>query len=116
VLVVAFQAPLSFLNAYRFRQDVEDVLAHAKGTPRLLVLEASSVVEIDFTAARVLDDAIADCREKGVDVAIARLESLRAHEELKRFGVLKTLGEGRLFHSVDAATHALAPDAAVHPA
>ncbi len=54
VLVVAFQAPLSFLNAYQFQHDMRDAIARADGGLRLVVLEASSVVEIDFTAARIL--------------------------------------------------------------
>ncbi len=54
VLVVAFQAPLSFLNAYQFQHDMREAIARADGGLRLVVLEASSIVEIDFTAARIL--------------------------------------------------------------
>jgi MFS superfamily sulfate permease-like transporter len=113
VLVVAFQAPLSFLNAYQFQHDMREAIARADGGLRLVVLEASSVVEIDFTAARILNDVIARCRARGVDFAIVRLESVRAQEALKSFGVMATLGEDRLFHSVDEATRKLAPEAAV---
>jgi len=113
VVVVAFQAPLSFLNAYRFQIDFRDAVERGGGAPRLVVLEASSIVEIDFTAARVLNEAITRCREKGADFAMARLESVRAQAALVDFGVMATLGEGRLFHSVDEATRALAPNAAV---
>lgn len=111
VLVVAFQAPLSFLNAYRFRQDFRAALARASGGLELVVLEASSMVEIDFTAARILRNVIAECREQGVDFAIVRLESVRAQESLERFGVLAELRSDRLFYSVDEATKRLAPDA-----
>ena len=113
VLVVAFQAPLSFLNAYQFQRDMRGAIARADGGLRLVVLEASSVVEIDFTAARILNDVIAQCRARGVDFAIVRLESVRAQEALKSFGVMATLGKDRLFHSVDEATRKLAPEAEV---
>ena len=113
VLVVAFQAPLSFLNAYQFQQDMREAIARADGGLRLVVLEASSVVEIDFTAARILNDVIARCRARGVDFAIVRLELVRAQAALESFGVMATLGEDRLFHSVDEATRKLAPEAAV---
>jgi sulfate permease, SulP family len=113
VVVVAFQAPLSFLNAYQFQHDLRKVIAQAGDGLRLVVLEASGIVEIDFTAARILDEVIAHCRSKGADFAVARLESARAEAALERFGVLKTMGAGRLFHSVDEATRSLAPDAAV---
>jgi len=113
VLVTAFQAPLSFLNAYGFEQDFRRALAKAGQGLELVVLEAGSVVEIDFTAARVLRAAIAACRERGVDFAIVRLESVRAQEALERFGALAELGGDRLFHSVDEATRGLAPNARV---
>ncbi|ARN82318.1 SulP family inorganic anion transporter [Methylocystis bryophila] len=117
VIVVAFQAPLSFLNAYGFRSDLEEAIARDHAAPvRLVILEVSSNVEIDYTAARILDETIRRCRTRGVDFAIARLESVRAQAALKRFGVSATLGEGHIFHSVDEATRALAPDAAVRPA
>ncbi len=113
VLVVAFQAPLSFLNAYQFQQDMREAIVRAGGGLRLVVLEASSVVEIDFTAARILQGVIAQCRARDVDFAIVRLESVRAQAALENFGVMATLGEDRLFHSVDEATRKLAPEAAV---
>ena len=103
VLVVAFQAPLSFLNAYQFHHDFVRALERAEGGLALVVLEASSIVEIDFTAARILKEVIERCREMNVDFAIARLESVRAQAALEHFGVLKTLGDGRVFHSVDEA-------------
>jgi len=116
VIVVAFQAPLSFLNAYGFRKDLEEAIERVEGRARLVILEASSIVEIDYTAAQILGEAIRDCRKQGVDFAITRLESVRAQAALERYSVLATLGQGRLFHSVDDATRALAPDAAVRPA
>jgi sulfate permease, SulP family len=113
VLVVGFQAPLSFLNAYQFQHDMRRTIARADGGLRLVVLEASSIVEIDFTAARILGGVIAQCRAQGVDFAIVRLESLRAQAALENFRVMATLGADRLFHSVDEATRKLTPEAAV---
>ena len=73
--MVAFQAPLSFLNAYQFHHDFVRALERAEKGLSLVVLEASSIVEIDFTAARILRELIERCRESNVDFAIARLES-----------------------------------------
>ncbi|HEY1544597.1 MAG TPA: solute carrier family 23 protein, partial [Xanthobacteraceae bacterium] len=53
VVVAGLQAPLSFLNAYRFRADARALLQAAPDKPRLFVLEATGIVEIDFTAAQV---------------------------------------------------------------
>lgn len=107
VLVMGFQAPLSFLNAYDFRRGVLAAIdARAAGT-RLLVLEASSIVEIDFTASTILTAVIAKAHDAGLDVAVARLESVRAQAAFERFGVTDALGPGRVFQSVDAAIRAL---------
>lgn len=106
VLVLGFQAPLSFLNARTFRRDLIDALDRARGETRLVVLEASGVVEIDFTAAEALSDAIARAHALGVDVAVARLESVRAQAALARFGVLEQLGPNHVFRSVEDAIRA----------
>ncbi|MEW6638930.1 MAG: SulP family inorganic anion transporter [Pseudomonadota bacterium] len=108
VLVMGFQAPLSFLNAEHFRRDVV-ALRQAAAQVHLVVLEATGVVEIDFTAAQVLKDLIRACHEEGVIFAIARLESERAQAALARFGVDQLLGPDRLFHSVEEAVQACRP-------
>jgi len=78
VVVVGFQAPLSFLNAYEFRRNLLMALDRASPPARLCVLEAGSIVEIDFTASEVLLQVIDAARRRGVNMAVARLESVRA--------------------------------------
>jgi SulP family sulfate permease len=107
VIVAGFQAPLSFLNAYDFRRGILDALQASRQKPRLLVLEATGIVEIDFTAAQVLIELIRKCHADGVDFAIARLESVRAQEAMARFGINDLLGPDHLFHSVEEAIRAL---------
>jgi MFS superfamily sulfate permease-like transporter len=103
IIVVGFQAPLSFLNAYHFRRDVLTAIKSSSQTVRLLVLEATGIVEIDFTASQVLAGIIHDCRQDGVDFALARLESLRAQNALVRFGIEALLGPDHQFRSVEEA-------------
>ena len=107
VIVVGFQAPLSFLNAYDFRRDILAALASSSQKVRLLVLEATGIVEIDFTAAQVLTDVIRQCHADGIDFAIARLESDRAQAAIVRFGIETLLGRDHEFQSVEAAIRAL---------
>jgi sulfate permease, SulP family len=107
IIVVGFQAPLSFLNAYHFRRDILGALQSQTQRPRLLVLEATGIVEIDFTAAQILRDIIRKCHAEGVDFAIARLESVRAQAAMAKFGIDELLGPNHLFHSVQEAVAAL---------
>jgi MFS superfamily sulfate permease-like transporter len=111
VVVAGLQAPLSFLNAYRFRADVRDLIRNRAQPVRLFVLEATGIVEIDYTAAQVLVSLIGECREQDIVFAMARLESVRAQEALTRFHIHEALQPDRLFRSVEEAIRALGPGA-----
>jgi MFS superfamily sulfate permease-like transporter len=114
IIVAGFPAPLSFLNAYHFRRDILEALKSSPQKARLLVLEATGIVEIDFTAAQILAELIRSCHADGVDFAIARLESIRAQHALVRFGIDALLGPDRQFHSVEEAIQARGRKATVH--
>ena len=104
---MGFQAPLSFLNAYDFRRDVSETVKARTGAIHLFVLEASGIVEIDFTAASILASVIAAARKAGVDFAVARLESVRAQQAFDRVGITQQLGADHIFESVAEAIQAL---------
>lgn len=106
VRVVGLQAPLSFLNAYAFRQAIQ---ALPESGIRLIVIEANAIVEIDYTGAKVLSDVVRRLRADGVDVAFARLESVRAQQSFARQGLQALVGRDHLFHSVEEAVRALTP-------
>jgi MFS superfamily sulfate permease-like transporter len=108
VLVVGMQAPLTFLNASTFRADLLRALQASKPELKLLVLEAASIPEIDFTAAQDLCEVLKECHQQGVSVAIARLESVRAQDAFERFRIYDVLPKDHFFHSVDQAIRALA--------
>jgi MFS superfamily sulfate permease-like transporter len=107
VAVAGFQAPLSFLNGPSFRADVMNLLQSAAAKPKLLVLEASGIVEIDFTAAQTLQELFKACHAQGVTVAVARLESVRAQAAFERFGLYDVLPKDRVFLSADEAVRKL---------
>jgi MFS superfamily sulfate permease-like transporter len=109
VLVVGFQAPLTFLNADDFRRQLRQWVADEADTPRLLVLEASGIIQIDFTAAEILKELAAELREQGVKLAVARLEAVRAQTDFERFGLTQALGATHFFRSVAEAVVALGP-------
>jgi SulP family sulfate permease len=106
VIVAGFQAPLSFLNAYHFRRDLMALLNSSAQQPRLIVLEATGIVEIDFTAVQILSDTIRACRSLGVRFTIARLESERAQQAIEKFGIDALIENGKPFHSVEEAVRA----------
>jgi MFS superfamily sulfate permease-like transporter len=106
VEVIALQAPLSFLNAYDFQSEISAMLRRADA-PRLVVIEANAIVEIDYTGASVLAGLVRRFRAEGVDVAFARLESVRAQESFARQGLEALVGRDHMFRSVQEAIAAL---------
>ena len=108
VLVIAFQAPLTFLNVYKFQDSARRAIRQSRAPLELIVLEASSIVEIDFTAAQILLEIIEECAQSKITFAIARLESVRAEEAFERFGITEAVHPDHFFHSVDEAIRMLA--------
>lgn len=105
VLVFALAAPLTFLNA---RVIGARLRAEAGAVPglRRVVIEATGVIGIDFTGARVFAETLAGLRAQGVELALARLENERAAAEAARTGLIAAFGAGHVFHSVEEAVQA----------
>jgi MFS superfamily sulfate permease-like transporter len=77
VLVFAPAAPLNFTNVQDIVGRIRKAIATRKPPVKLLVIEASGIIDIDYTGAQLLRRAIVDLRKKGITVAIARL----SHEQ-----------------------------------
>ena len=73
------------------------------------MIEANALAEIDYTGATMLADLVGRLRERGVDVAVARLESVRAQQSFARLGLFALIGRDHVFRSVQEAIDALAP-------
>jgi len=61
-----------------------------------------------ISAAQSLLELFKACREQGVTVAVARLESVRAQAAFERFGLYDVLPKDHVFLSVDEAVRKLA--------
>lgn len=109
VVVVGFHAPLNFLNADSFQDQCLALLTPADGSPKLAVLEAAGLIDIDFTAGQALRNIVAACKANGVTFALARLESPVAQAALDRLGLRALIGSDHIFESVDGAVRALGP-------
>ena len=107
LVVFNFQAPLNFLNADGFRDQVLGIIETRGPGLKVAILEAAGILDVDFTAAAALKAVIHRCTELGVTFAIARLESVSGQEAFERLGISDALGKGHLFDSVDSAVRAL---------
>ena len=110
VIVYLMYAPLWYGNAGYFRSRVGQIVASAPHPVHALVLDADAMSDIDFTGARTLGELATELRQQGVALAIAR-SSHDVHHDLKHSGLLQSIGQDRLFTSVDEAVKALAAQA-----
>lgn len=109
VAVLAFSAPLTFLNADGFAKEFLARVNIGAGPIKLAVLEAAGIVMIDFTAAQALEGVVKTCRAAGVEVAVARLESVAAQDAFARLGLTALIGADHIYPSVAEALSALMP-------
>lgn len=110
ILVFALGAPVNFINARYMLARLTDAIAAMAHPCRLVVIEANGVIDVDFTGSLILQQGIADLRRRGIDVAIARLESERATQAATRTGLIEALGADHVFRSVDEAIRSCKPD------
>jgi MFS superfamily sulfate permease-like transporter len=108
VLVFAPAAPLTFANAQYISDNIMAALAAAPAPVKLLVIEASGMIAIDYTGSQILQQTIARLRSRSIDVAIARLLDTRAHAEASQTGLIAALGPQRVFKSVEEAVRRIA--------
>lgn len=107
VLVFAFGAPIAFINANYLVERLTHAVKAAPAPLRLVVIEANGVLDVDFTGSLILQQTIAQLHRRGIAVAIARLESMRAMQAADRTGLIEALGPDRVFRSVQQAIDAI---------
>jgi MFS superfamily sulfate permease-like transporter len=62
--------------------------------------------QLDITSAEMLDELVRVLRSAGVDVVLAEVRAA-VLEMADRTGLLDTIGDDHVFHTVDEAIHAL---------
>jgi sulfate permease, SulP family len=111
VLVFATAAPLTFTNAQHISDKIMRALDAAPAPVKLLVIEASGMIDIDYTGSQILQRTIAELRSRSIDVAIARLSDPQAQAQAGQTGLIAALGPERVFRSVEEAVRGLRPGA-----
>jgi MFS superfamily sulfate permease-like transporter len=103
ILVFAPGAPINFTNAFYVRGKLMDAIATMREPCRLVVIEANGVINFDFTGSDILQQVVSELRRRGIDVAMARLESEHAQRAAERTGLVAELGTNHLYRSVEDA-------------
>jgi high affinity sulfate transporter 1 len=108
VLVYRFEANLFYANADRFMEEVLRLVLEGSAQVRVLVLDASGIDEVDYTAARMLLQLRGELAKHDVAVDIVTPHGLLL-EELRRYGMSAEGGGADVYMTVDDAM------AAIHP-
>ena len=114
LVIFRFDAPLFYANANRFSDDVKAVMEGAPTPVQWLVLDCSSVTDVDYSAGLELTDLISYVHQRGARFGLVRAdESLLA--TLRTYGVLGEVAPDRVFEHLEevfAAYEALPPSSA----
>ncbi len=104
VVVLRFDAPLYFANVEFLKEELRRLEARQKGRMRVLVLDASSVNDLDSSADRALHEIADDFASRGVDLYLANVKGLIL-DVMRRSGFYDHLGVDHFFLSTDEAVN-----------
>ena len=108
LIIYRFGADLFYANADRFAEEVRSLVDKAPASVRWFVLDAGTVTDLDYSAARTVRDLLGELTAKNVGVMFARVNTyLRA--DLDRHGISAKLGEARIFATLHEAIDATRP-------
>jgi sulfate permease, SulP family len=117
LIVYRFGADLFYANVKRFGDEVRALVELAPAPVRWLVVEASAITDIDYSAAETVRDLLGELAHRGVGVVFARVTPfLRA--DMDRHRITATIGEARIFatlHEAIAAVRNRQPEAPSRP-
>jgi MFS superfamily sulfate permease-like transporter len=112
IVVYRFAGNLFYANASHFMEEVLELVTDTAAPVRGLVLDASGIDDVDFSAAKMLLQLRAELAKREVDTTIANASDALL-PALRRYGLGDRDGAG-IFPSLDAAVAAL--DARMHAA
>lgn len=105
LIVYHFGADLFFANADHFADEVRALVDQAPHRVHCLVIDASAITDLDYSAARTLYSLLRDLGRRDVTSIFARVNHfLRA--DLDRHGVTALLGEAKIFGTMHEALSA----------
>jgi high affinity sulfate transporter 1 len=105
LLILRWDAPLFFANANLFRDMIRERVAECTPKPRLVLLAAEPITDVDTTAAEVLADLDEELNAADVHMGFAGLKD-PVKDTMVRYGLLETIDRRRFFPTVEVAVAA----------
>ncbi|MEP9398102.1 SulP family inorganic anion transporter [Mesorhizobium sp. KR2-14] len=98
--VCLIQGSLLFFNIDYVRARLKSIVQALPADARWFVLDASTIAQVDSTAAAMLDEMCAFCAERGIALGIAELH-IEPMAILERSGVLAKIGRSMIFDDLE---------------
>lgn len=105
LIVFRYDADLFYANASRFTGDVIALIRAAPDPVQWLVLDCSSITDVDYSAARDLNDLIDFVHARGAHFVLAGADA-KLQQTLENEGILALLNADHLFHGIGSAVRA----------
>lgn len=102
VLIYRFDSQLYFANVTHFRDRLDELITSRDRKLELLILDASSIHDIDSTGIHTLRDLIEDLREKDIELYIAGAIG-PVRDKLKTCDIVSDMGKNNFFFDVNDA-------------
>jgi SulP family sulfate permease len=103
VIIFRFDAPLYFMNASFFGQKMDKII-QSPGL-RLVILDASSITDMDASGAETLNTVIDNIKSAGINLYICGILG-PVRDLLKETGLLKKIGPKNCFLTINQAVEA----------
>ncbi|HYA16477.1 MAG TPA: sodium-independent anion transporter, partial [Bryobacteraceae bacterium] len=95
--IYRFGAPLFYANAGRFSDEVLSLASLAP--PRWIIVDASPITKVDFTAARIIENLLAELALRNVVLVFAHVEP-ELRSDLDRHHLTERIGRDHIFDRV----------------
>jgi sulfate permease, SulP family len=106
LLVLRLDAPLFYANASLVRDRIKWLVGASDAVPTAVILEAGANADLDITSAEMLEELARSLESVGIGFGLADVRQ-PVVEMLRRTGLLATIGEDHVYHTVDEAVRSL---------
>ncbi len=91
IVIMRFDAQLYFANAEYFRETIENITARKNGKLKLIILDASSMHDVDSSGVKVLIEVISYLKDRGVKLYLSSVIG-PVRDRFTKTGLMETIG------------------------
>ncbi len=108
LVMYRFGAALYYANASRFASEILAVVGPSPSPVRWLIVDAESITQVDYSAARVIEELKKDLASAGVEFGFARLP-WNSRADFDRHHLTECIGSSWIFNRLHDAIDAYVP-------